>query len=153
MVKSKEGKKFEGEFVKSFNFNYGDRKEFAIVRLKDCGTIKRADVGDYLVFYKNVVLNIELKAQENGILYTSEIRDSQFQKWLSFEYQKIRIPIWIIKNESTREIAIYFKTTMQKLYKGTKITPQDADFIIKYNNGVCPYNLAPLFTKIDEYVK
>ena len=58
----KTGKYFESQFVKSFNFNYKGRTDVAIIRLKDCGFIKRADVGDYIIFYKDKVLNIFWKS-------------------------------------------------------------------------------------------
>ena len=151
MARGKTGKYFEGQFVKSFNFNYKDRKDLAIIRLKDCGFIKRADVGDYIVFYKDKVLNIELKAQQDGILYSSEIAKEQIEKWSNFEYSNIRIPMYIIKNEETKEIGVFFKPNLLKAYKNKKIVEMEADFKIIYGNQNCPYNLDKILKKVDEY--
>ena len=147
----KTGKYFESQFVKSFNFNYRGRTDVAIIRLKDCGFIKRADVGDYIIFYKDKVLNIELKAQQNGILYSSEVAPEQIEKWSNFEYSNIRIPMYIIKNEETKEIGVFFKPNLLKAYKNKKIVEMEADFKILYGNQNCPYNLDKILKKVDEY--
>lgn len=147
----KTGKYFESQFVKSFNFNYRGRTDVAIIRLKDCGFIKRADVGDYIIFYKDKVLNIELKAQQDGILYSSEIAPEQIEKWSNFEYSNIRIPMYIIKNEETKEIGVFFKPNLLKAYKNKKIVEMEADFKILYGNQNCPYNLDKILKKVDEY--
>lgn len=153
MNRGKTGKYFESQFVKSFNFNYKDRKDIAIIRLKDCGFIKRADVGDYIIFYKDKVLNIELKAQQDGILYSSEIAKEQIEKWSNFEYSNIRIPIYIIKNEETKEIGIFFKPNLIKAYKNGKIVQMEADLKERYGNQNCPYNLDNLLKRVDEYAR
>ena len=147
----KTGKYFESQFVKSFNFNYRGRTDVAIIRLKDCGFIKRADVGDYIIFYKDKVLNIELKAQQDGILYSSEVAPEQIEKWSNFEYSNIRIPMYIIKNEETKEIGVFFKPNLLKAYKNKKIVEMEADFKILYGNQNCPYNLDKILKKVDEY--
>ncbi len=151
MSTGKTGKYFESQFVKSFNFNYRGRTDVAIIRLKDCGFIKRADVGDYIIFYKDRVLNIELKAQQDGILYSSEIAPEQIEKWSNFEYSNIRIPMYIIKNEETKEIGVFFKPNLLKAYKNKKIVEMEADFKIIYGNQNCPYNLDKILKKVDEY--
>ena len=153
MKRGQTGKYFEAQFVKSFNNKYIGRKDLAILRLKDCGFIKRADIGDYIIFYKDKVLNIELKAQKDGKLYSSEIREDQIKKWSNFEYSNIRIPIYIVKNEATKEIGIFFKYNLLKYYNSGKIYEKDADLKIEYRSQKIPYDFGSIFEKVDKYAK
>ena len=150
MKRGQTGKYFEAQFVKSFNNKYIGRKDLAILRLKDCGFIKRADIGDYIIFYKDKVLNIELKAQKDGKLYSSEIREDQIKKWSNFEYSNIRIPIYIVKNEATKEIGIFFKDEILEMYKNGKIDEKNAKLKIRYGNQKIPYNFDEILKAIDD---
>jgi penicillin-binding protein-related factor A (putative recombinase) len=147
------GKYFERQFVNSFNKIYPiqtkDENESYIIRLKDSGSkMKRVDVADYLVFFKNVVFNSELKARKKGILYLSSLNEKQINKWKSFSYKNIRIPLIILKDTNTKKIAVFFKKDLIKLYSNNKLTINDSTYVFEYNNSDIPYNLDVLFSNI-----
>jgi len=149
------GKYFEQQFIKSFHaiFNI---PEWYIVRLKDIGKIKTADIGDYIVFHKNIVYNIELKARDNGVIYNSEINSEYMQKqiakWKSFEYKPYRIPLYIVKNEKTKEIGVFLREDLDKELLNNKIDEKNAKIKIKFNNSNIPYDLNELFSKVETYL-
>ncbi len=150
------GKYFELQFIKSFHALFSP-PEWYVVRLKDIGKIKVADVGDYLVFHKDTTFNIELKARDNGIIYNSEINSEymkrQIEKWKSFEYANYRIPVYIIKNEKTKEIGVFLKKDLDNELANNKINEEDAPIKIQFGNTQVPYDLSLLFSKVETYLK
>jgi protein associated with RNAse G/E len=150
------GKYFESQFVKSFHRLFNP-PEWYIIRLKDTGKIKTVDVGDYLVFHKNIVFNVELKARENGVIYPSEIKteymENQLYKWRSFEYLPYRIPLYILKNEKTKEIGVFLSKDINEELKNEEIKEIDAPIKIEFYNSDIPYDLRILFDKVETYLK
>ena len=150
------GKYFESQFVKSFHALFSS-PEWYIIRLKDVGKIKTADVGDYLVFHKNVVFNVELKARENGVIYPSEIKteymQSQLSKWKNFEYFPYRIPLYIVKNEKTKEIGVFLLNDLENEIKNGEIKEANAPIKIDFSNSNIPYDLNLMFNKLETYLK
>lgn len=145
------GKYFEHQFVKSFHATCIGTQWF-ILRLKDIGAIKRADIGDYIIFYENAAFNIELKSRKNGIIYPSEIKteymQKQIEKWKSFKYKEYRIPLYIIKNSSTKELGVFaYDEFLSELSKG-RIDYKSAKTIIKFDNYKSPYNIKSLIEMI-----
>lgn len=150
------GKYFESQFIKSFHSLFVP-PEWYVVRLKDIGKIKTADIGDYMIFHKDTVFNIELKARGNGIIYNSEIHSDymqrQFEKWKSFEYVPYRIPVYILKNEKTKEIGVFTKKDLDLELAKNKISEDDAPIKIQFNNSQVPYELNLLFSQLEIYLK
>ena len=150
------GKYFELQFIKSFHALLSPPDWYAI-RLKDIGKIKIADVGDYLIFHKNMTFNVELKARDNGALYASEINSEymqrQIEKWKSFEYVPYRNPIYILKKEKTKEIGVFTKKDLEKELLKNKINEENAPIKIQFNNSQIPYDLVLLFSQIETYLK
>ena len=99
---SNTGKYFESQFIKCFNIIFTNDIKYNVIRLKDIGGPKVQDVGDYLVFYKMYVFNIELKSRKSGVVYKNDLPKNQLHKWSSFEYKPYRIPIYMIKNGKTK---------------------------------------------------
>lgn len=139
------GKYFESQFVKSFHYLFHS-SEYYIIRLKDNGSRqKQADVGDYLVFYKDVVFNVELKAREKGILYKSSLDENQVNKWKSFEYLNKRIPLIALKNTNTKEVGFFLKNEFIPKYEIEKIIETDANIKTGFNSAKIPYKLDDVF--------
>ncbi len=151
------GKYFEGQFVSSFHQLFIGDKRYYIIRLKDpenrVHNKKQQDVGDYLVFWDKYVFNVELKARENGIIYSSGIDSRQVDKWISFEYNSIRVPIMILKDTVTKRIGIFFRQDYLSSFLGGKTTLENARFTYDYNDSQIPYDLKSVFEKIVEYVE
>lgn len=150
------GKYFESQFIKSFHLLF-TAPEWYIIRLKDIGKIKIADVGDYLVFHKDTTFNVELKARENGVIYNSEINSDymkkQLDKWKGFEYIPFRHPVYILKNEKTKEIGIFLKKDLENELANNKIDERNAPIKIQFNKSNLPYDLNLLFSKIETNLK
>lgn len=150
------GKYFETQFIKSFHtlFNPPD---WYIIRLKDIGSIKIADVGDYLVFHNGTTFNVELKARKNGVIYNSEINSEymkrQIGKWKSFEYYPYRNPVYVVKNEKTKEIGVFLRKDLDKELTNNKINEENAPIKIQFGNSVIPYDLVSMFAQIETYLK
>ncbi len=136
------GKYFESQFVNSFHKLFMGKEQYYIIRLKDSGSFKKAhDVGDYLVFYRDVVFNIELKARVAGVLYKSSLDKEQINKWASFEYDRIRVPLIVLKNTDSKRVSYFFKNEFLNKYETGKITEKDTSRHIDYNFSELPYRI------------
>ena len=77
----------------------------------------------------------------------------QIEKWKSFEYANYRIPVYIIKNEKTKEIGVFLKKDLDNELANNKINEEDAPIKIQFGNTQVPYDLSLLFSKVETYLK